>query len=292
MVADDKLNYKNRMVKTFQNNRINAVIRLTDQFSFDEGRNKKDHYFKFIITRDQPLNLIVDGSAVHLMPYQVICLTYLQKVFVSDSGVPFYVLMFNREFYCIHTNDREVSCNGLLFFGSDKPPVLTLDGEERRRIETLIYVMTEEFDTVDANQEEMLRILLKRLIIRSARLARRQLPRYAISDNQLDIVRQFNAHVEEHYKEKRLVSEYAELLNKSPKTLANLFRLYNEKSPLQIIFDRIMLEAKRLLLYTDLSAKEISYELGFEDQAHFSRFFKKQAGLTISDFRKASISEI
>jgi AraC family transcriptional regulator, 4-hydroxyphenylacetate 3-monooxygenase operon regulatory protein len=237
------------------------------------------------------LNLIVDGSVVHLMPHQVICLTYLQKVFVSDSEVPFYVLMFNREFYCIHTNDREVSCNGLLFFGSDKPPVLSLDKEEKRRIETLIHVLTEEFETVDVNQEEMLRILLKRLIIRTARLARNQLPRHSISDSQIDIVRQFFALVEEHYQQKRQVSEYADLMNKSPKTLTNLFRLYNEKSPLQIIFDRIMLEAKRLLLYTGLSAKEISYKLGFEDQAHFSKFFKKQAGLTISDFSKAGIIE-
>lgn len=70
------------------------------------------------------------------------------------------------------------------------------------------------------------------------------------------------------------MQEYADLLNKSPKTLSNLFSIYNQKSPLQIIHERISLESKRLLVYTDKSTKEIAFELGFEEVAHFSRFFK------------------
>jgi AraC-like DNA-binding protein len=52
-----------------------------------------------------------------------------------------------------------------------------------------------------------------------------------------------------------------------------------------VILDRVLLEAKRLLMYTGKSVTDISGELGFEDPAHFSRFFKKQAGLTAMDFR-------
>jgi AraC-like DNA-binding protein len=52
------------------------------------------------------------------------------------------------------------------------------------------------------------------------------------------------------------------MLNKSPKTLSNLFKKYNEKSPLQIIQDRTILEARRLLRYSDKSIKEIAYEIG------------------------------
>jgi|GEM_PF-2482189 len=49
----------------------------------------------------------------------------------------------------------------------------------------------------------------------------------------------------------------------------------------------LFLESKRLILYTDKPAGEIGFELGFEEPAHFSRFFKKMAGITVSDFRKS-----
>ncbi|MGY0041525.1 helix-turn-helix domain-containing protein [Pedobacter sp. NJ-S-72] len=83
---------------------------------------------------------------------------------------------------------------------------------------------------------------------------------------------------------------YAELLNRSPKTLSNLFAIYNHKSPLAVIQERIVLEAKRLLIYTDKSAKEIAYDLGFDDAAYFSNFFKKHNAFSPSDFRSAKRS--
>jgi AraC family transcriptional activator of pobA len=89
------------------------------------------------------------------------------------------------------------------------------------------------------------------------------------------------------------VSYYAQQLNKSPKTLSNLFALYNHKTPLQVIQERILIEAKRLLYYTDKSVKQITYELGFEDAAYFSNFFKKNTTLSPLEFRnskKASAS--
>jgi len=76
------------------------------------------------------------------------------------------------------------------------------------------------------------------------------------------------------------------MLFRSPKTLSNLFASYDLPSPLRLIHERVEAEAKRLLLYTDKSAKEISEILGFEDLATFSRFFKKMSGKSISDFRK------
>jgi AraC-like DNA-binding protein len=93
--------------------------------------------------------------------------------------------------------------------------------------------------------------------------------------------------VESHYKERHQVSFYADKLHKSPKTLANLFALYNNKSPLAVIQDRLIMEAKRLLIYTDKSAKEIAYDLGFEDTAYFSNFFKKHTARPPMDFRRS-----
>jgi AraC-like DNA-binding protein len=82
------------------------------------------------------------------------------------------------------------------------------------------------------------------------------------------------------------VQHYAALLNKSPKTIANLFSSHSTKTPLQVIHERIITEAKRLLLYTDKSVKEIANDLGFTDLTHFSKFFKNQTGQSPTDFHK------
>jgi AraC family transcriptional activator of pobA len=67
-----------------------------------------------------------------------------------------------------------------------------------------------------------------------------------------------------------------------------VFALYNHKSLLLVIQERVLLEAKRLLFYTEKTSKEIAYELGFEDANHFSKFFKKHTGQTPTDFKKAN----
>ncbi len=59
-----------------------------------------------------------------------------------------------------------------------------------------------------------------------------------------------------------------------------------EEKPLTIIRNRVMLEAKRLLLFTQLKSKEIAYNLGFAEQAHFVNYFKKNTGITPTAFRK------
>ena len=83
------------------------------------------------------------------------------------------------------------------------------------------------------------------------------------------------------------MQDYAGLLHRSPKTLANLFASCGQPSPLNIIHDRVNAEARRLLLYTTKSAKEIAYLLGYEDTAAFSRFFAKMNGESITGFRSA-----
>ena len=73
--------------------------------------------------------------------------------------------------------------------------------------------------------------------------------------------------------------------DKSPKTLANILSAYQQPSAIRIIHNRIQAEARRLLLYTAKSSKEIALMLGFEDQAAFSRFFKNAAGLSATEYR-------
>jgi AraC-like DNA-binding protein len=76
------------------------------------------------------------------------------------------------------------------------------------------------------------------------------------------------------------------MLNKSPKTLSNLFKKIGSKSPLQYIHERKILEARRLLSYTDKHVSEISDDLGFIEVQAFSRFFKKHEAVSPLEYKK------
>jgi AraC-like DNA-binding protein len=72
----------------------------------------------------------------------------------------------------------------------------------------------------------------------------------------------------------------------APKTLSHKFKNLNLDSPNQFIINRILLEAKRLLFYTDKPVKEIAYDLGYEDPAYFNRLFTHKTGSTPTNFKK------
>lgn len=194
---------------------------------------------------------------------------------------------FNREFYCIVDHDQEVSCSGLLFYNSKDPGFVMLSDDEEKKFDLLYKVFVDEYGERDNLQAEMLRMLLKRLIVKITRLYKTQQSQQLPKD-ELDIIRQFNLLVDKNFRENHQVQDFARMMHKSPKTLSNVFSKYHDQSPRQIIQERILLEAKRLLIYTDQSLKEVAFATGFEEAAHFSRFFKKAMAVTPLDFRKKS----
>jgi AraC family transcriptional regulator, transcriptional activator of pobA len=248
---------------------------------------ERDKLFNAIIwNRGDKQVLTLDEMRIEVPANTFIALN-VSHSFRLERSEDAVIWQFNREFYCIVTHDAEVSCTGLLFYGWREADPIFLDEKETHSFGILTEVFKEEFQTRDNIQAEMLRVLLKRLIIKLTRLVKLQTRAEQLSTHELDVVRQFNMLVENNYKRLHQVQDYAALMHKSPKTLSNLFAQYSDKTPLQVISARIFLESKRLLFYTDRSAGEISAELGFEEAAHFSRFFKKMAGVSALEFRKA-----
>ena len=242
--------------------------------------------YTFIWANSQPVELVIDSVPITLPPNHILALTPIQYIqYISGRDVILY--QFNREFYCIKDHDHEVSCAGMLFFGNINIPIISLDEKEQQKYKTLHEVFIDELETKDNIQAEMLRMLMGRFIIKSTRLLK---AKEGIIETQksskVDLLRAFNVLVEQHFKNEHSVSFYAEKLFKSPKTLSNNFAKLN-RSPLQIIHQRIVLEAKRLLTYTDKSAKEIAYDIGFDDASHLSRLFKKYTSQSPSEFKKA-----
>lgn len=195
------------------------------------------------------------------------------------------LIKWNRDFYCVVDHDSEVGCKGILYYGASTVPVIHPSAEEIDILETVMKMFRFEIQQRDNLQLEMLQMMLKRILILCTRIYKSQ--NFQLEDSpQINIIREYNFLVEQHFREKHTVNEYASLLNKSAKTLSNLFKKNGEISPLKFIHNRIVLEARRLLLHSDKSISEIGYELGFSDIQVFSRFFKGQEGCSPQKFKE------
>lgn len=227
----------------------------------------------------------VDGVTLFLKANQVLCLTEFHRL-EADRFTRLRLIRFNRPFYCIKDHDNEVSCRGLLFYTSTQAPVITIPKYETEKFEILWKMFSIEMATADNLQFEMLQMMLKRFIILCTRIYKSKHPLLNAKKNGWDIIREFNFLVEIHFRKEHTVTAYASLLNKSPKTLSNYFLQEGNESPLHIIQERIMLEARRLLRYSDKPVKEIAYEIGYQDVQTFSRAFRQKEGISPSEFRE------
>ena len=211
-----------------------------------------------------------------------------------DRGAkePAKLLYYNRDFYFVQIHDDEVACDGLLFNNIFEMPKVELSGAIQASIDGLFNSIREELVNGDASSEEMIRTYLKQMIIRATREWKKQnLQTGTVTVPQEEIIffRNYSRLVEIHFREKHSVAEYAALLNLAPKTVSVKFRRLNLENPNDIIKNRIILEAKRLLKFTDLSIKEIAYQLGYDDPAYFNRMFTSKTKVTPANFRKEFI---
>jgi AraC-like DNA-binding protein len=228
--------------------------------------------------------LVIDGKLYTFNKNQIIFLTEFHHVSVNFLESTRFI-RFNRPFYCVIDHDAEVGCKGLLFFGASQLPIITIPEKDLLQFETLWTMFSIEMQSKDNFQIDMLQMMLKRYLILCTRLFKTQ-DRYPEKKIETDLIREFNFLVEQHFKTKHTVAQYADLLNKSPKTLSNIFSKLGSKTPLQYIHNRKMLEARRRLRYTNMQIQEIAYEIGYDDIQAFSRFFKKQEGVSPSVFKE------
>lgn len=107
-----------------------------------------------------------------------------------------------------------------------------------------------------------------------------------LATTQQILLRKFTQLIDNHYIDKRTVQEYADMLSVTANYLSQSVKQVSGKNALAFIADRLASEAKSLIRYTDFEIAEIAYQLNFSDPANFGKFFKKQAGLSPSEFRK------
>ncbi len=100
------------------------------------------------------------------------------------------------------------------------------------------------------------------------------------------------SYINENYKGKIALSDLATIMNVSPMYFSNLFKSAFNISPRQYILNKRLTESQRLLLSTELSVKEIAYEVGFENENYFSEFFSSKVGVSARHFRNRELSDL
>jgi AraC family transcriptional activator of pobA len=234
---------------------------------------------------EEKATLIIDNQAIEIEKNCILFVTEYHQI-TEIQFEKLNVIQFNRAFHCIRDHDQDIGCKGLLFFGASEIPKIVIPKEKTRHFQSLWDIFIMEIDEQDAYKLDMLRSLLKRFLILCTRIYKKERFDIHYDNKNIGLIREYNYLVEQHYKTLTKVGDYAKILYKSPKTLSNVFKKYIDKTPLQIINERRLLEAKRLLNYSDSTIQEIAESLNFNDIQAFSNFFKKHTKMTPSAFRK------
>ncbi|RKF05077.1 AraC family transcriptional regulator [Tenacibaculum lutimaris] len=203
---------------------------------------------------------------------------------VSEKMKEIYQLSFTRDFYCLQAHDTEVACNGVLFNNVYETPFVFPSENEAEKLNFILLSLVEEFELEETAQHDMLQSLLKQFIVYSVRMKEEK---DVVKENiETKLFKDFSLLVELNFTKLHSVTDYANRLGLSPKSLTKHFKKIGTQTPSDFIKSRIITEAKRLLLYTNKAIKHIAFELGFNDPAYFSRFFTKATGSSPKEFKK------
>lgn len=208
------------------------------------------------------------------------------QVFSVDSEkiTEAYQLSFVQDFYCIQTHDSEIACNGVLFNNVYETPFVKPCKKDIQKLSFIIESLVDEFESIETAQYDMLQAYLKQFIIHSVRIRKEH--HVIKEDTETKLFKDFSLLVEQNFKKLHSVTDYANRLGISPKSLTKHFQKTNSKTPSDFIKNRIIIEAKRQLLYSTNAIKQIAFDLGFNDPAYFSRFFTKATGESPKQFQK------
>lgn len=163
---------------------------------------------------------------------------------------------------------------------------LKLDRKQSDLLQQIIELVAQEHDT--HNNETVLKAYLHILFTHIQRLCVTVEPVMTL-DPATELVRSFRQLVSQHFLEHRSVQSYADELGVSAGHLARSIRDVTGSSASQLIRQELLMEAKRLLMHTDMVVERISDQLAFNDPAYFARFFKRETGFSPGAYRNVSL---
>jgi AraC family transcriptional regulator, transcriptional activator of pobA len=195
-----------------------------------------------------------------------------------------HVLTFTASFLAHYAMSPEQLNHLDLFADCSEALPVELSPAEVPTLRLLAGQLATEVQAARPYQNEAVGALL-RLFLLHCRRARQAAPAPAKPAWVQPLVKDFKRLVEANFRQWHKVGQYADKLHVTPHYLNETFKSETGGAAKEFIQDRLILEAKRLAYFTQKGAKEVAYELGFDDPAHFSKFFKNCAGSSYSDFR-------
>lgn len=235
------------------------------------------------------------GSPSHMVDFKPIkiepnTLLFLNKDIVhrfdEHSEFEGKVVLFTDSFFCKTETDTKYLRNNILF--NDLFSISQIQiGKQSKLFADLVQQMTNELqNSKDNYQADILQNLLHNFLLNAEREKRKQNFTEIKKGADLDYVMLFKDLLEAEYKSQKQVNYYAKQIIITEKRLNQATAKVLGKSPKEIVDDRVLLEAKRILAHTTESVKEIAYHLGFEEPTNFIKYFKKHASVTPTEFRE------
>tara|TARA_A100000171_G_C2126613_1_gene143930 strand:+ start:783 stop:1655 length:873 start_codon:yes stop_codon:yes gene_type:complete len=259
---------------------------LLDHHNMISLPHKHDFYLNVLFTKGTGIHEIdFDSYKVGPGSFFVLAPGQMHHWKLSDD-VQGYVFSHSKEFYLLRDNQFELD-RFPFFYSNQNTPEVLLDTKELSSFAEICENMLDEYNHQREHKALRIHALITLVYVALARA-------YHPSSNKVEgisrygsTIKTFEQLVEAQFLNRKSPAEYAELLNISLKHLNRICNQVLGMSVSQIITGRVLLEAKRLLMFKDLSIAEIANKLGYTDYSYFSRLFKKNTGQTPQEFRKS-----
>jgi AraC family transcriptional regulator, transcriptional activator of pobA len=278
----DRFNPKPEQPQQYQ------VRYFTAQRSFSVAYPHRHHDFYEILHITQGTGTyIIDGQPYSIEPNTVFFVSPGQIHELSLSpNVQGHIFLFSSYFYHYNKTDA-YKLFELPFFYNLQGSAAPLKLHSNTQVEAITGIFKQAIQEATSPQPDtpdVLRALLDLLLIQAKRLYTSVLPASQSSKSHI-LVKRFKQLLELHGTQNLGIAQYAQLLGITPNHLAETVKNTTGHTCSQLLYDRTILEIKRLLLHSNLSVSQIAFELNFADQSYFSKYFKKKEGLSPKEWR-------
>ena len=233
----------------------------------------------------------IDFEKFPVKPYQIYFMIPGQvHSWHFEGEVEGFIVHFNEVLFTSFLQNSHYLERFHFFRGNSEEGVCQVPASNHSQVLQLFETMLEEIKESKEQNLDVIRLKLLELFITVDRSCSSKKAKN-IPQQKMQLLRSFQLLIDKHFRTIKLPKEYAELLYVTPNHLNALCQDLLGKTAGDLIRDRVLLEAKRLLTNADMSVTEIAYDLNFRDNSYFNRFFKKKVGGTPDEFRKSFINQ-
>ncbi|WP_353118866.1 helix-turn-helix domain-containing protein [Myroides odoratus] len=264
--------------------KLQHALRLENSYTIPMQKN---NFFQIILITAGTGIQYIDLQAYEVKAGDIIFInTWQQYRWSYNASTQGYLLSFTPSFITQFVSDH-LFVHDLPFFKRFTSHHLVTLGDELK--DTLLFAIErilKEYETEDGEYINLIRTYLLEILL----LCKKEIDQTSLTNlnsvKSNELIKSFESLIDKHFYEYRFPKEYAKVLLVTPNYLNAMCQKVKQKSAGDMIRDRILIECKRLLLHTSLSASEIAYQLNFKDNSYFSRFFKKHIGIAPDEFRR------